>query len=42
MSEIQRAPDIIIRDDNGEYSSVKEQNDFNDSSWLAKLVNGLE
>jgi hypothetical protein len=33
---------MIITDENGEFSSVKDHNDFNDSSWLARLVNGLE
>lgn len=37
-----KCQDLIVTDDNGEFSSVKDHNDFNDSSWLARLVNGLE
>lgn len=36
-----RAPPTS-KDDQEDFSTVKDKNDFNDSSWLAKLVNGIE
>lgn len=37
----QKISDIIMAEDHVDFSTVNDKNDFNDSSWLAKLVNGI-